>query len=127
MKKVLITMALLASMVAGAMVLSSFSAPKQDSKMESLAIERSVPTYWEGTAWTNDRNGGCLNIKVYQSENACNSFYAVIVGGDCYGLQKGDEVVVRENPKYDPNDRGYSHSTKKYFITYKNKNFYFNM
>lgn len=46
MKKVLITMAVLASMAAGVMVLSSFSAPKQD---KYLGVTVSVPTTGPGT------------------------------------------------------------------------------
>ena len=47
-------MAVLASMVAGAMVLSSFTAPKQDVKSERITTEVNVPTYWEGMAHANN-------------------------------------------------------------------------
>ncbi len=116
-------MAVLTSMVAGAMVFSSFAAPKQDVKLERITTEVNVPTYWEGMAHANN-NWDYVFIKVYQTEGMCNSFYAVLQSG--YGnVKKGDEVYVRNNPKYDPDKNGYIF--KKYLITYNNSDYYFDM
>lgn len=124
MKKVLITMAVLASMLAGAMVLSSYVTPKQDVKSERTTTEVKVPTYWEGMAHA-DNDWDYVFIKVYQTEGMCNSFYAVIQSGYAAGVRRGDEVYVRNNPKYDSNSRNWRN--KKYLITYRNSDYFFDM
>lgn len=121
MKKVLITMAVFTSMVAGAMVFSSFTV----TKTNETACLQTIPTYWEGSACMDGSSDpACrISIKVYQVEGQCNSYYAVV-------QKDKSEVWVRENPDYDPNDRGGRWSgTKvyKYYITYGNHNWYFSM
>ena len=119
-------MAVLASMVAGAMVLSSFTAPKQDVKSERITTEVNVPTYWEGMAHANN-DWNYVFIKVYQTEGMCNSFYAVIQSGYSANVRQGDEVYVRNNPNYDPDHRGNEYSKRQYLITYHNSDFFFDM
>ena len=114
MKKVLITMAVLTSMVAGAMVFSSFATQKQDAEIERVQKEVNVPAYWTGRARTC--NDGWLDIEVYQTEGQCNSFYAKVTNAD-YEPYIGKELWVKQNPRYDPNNRYPGCSEKKYFVT----------
>lgn len=124
MKKVLITMAVLTSMVAGAMVFSSFAAPKQNAQKECMQTEVNVPTYWEGYAYPTNGQGGAVNlygiyISVYQTENACNSFYAK--------TKDGKEAWVKTNPNYDPDNRVSWMRRQKYYVTFGSDNYYFSM
>jgi hypothetical protein len=135
MKKLFIAASLIIGMIAGAMVLSSFSEPKTNVFCSQLKVN--VPIYWQGVAYcdvsgvVNDNNP-FVSIDVYQTPNACNSFYAIIKRtGGLSGGQVGDEVWVCENPDYDPNTswRGVNKKTSyyKYYISYCNHYFYFNM
>lgn len=116
MKKILITMAVLTGMVAGAMVFSSFAAPKQNEFMEIAQLNKNVPTYWEGYAYDKYGNNK-IYIKVYQVEGQCNAFKAA----DNYN----NEYWVKENSKYD-SDNPYGEKSK-YYVTINNINRYFNM
>ena len=113
--------------IAGTMVLSSFTELKQECVKNGM----NAPTYWEGRASCCDGYSSIssyyLNIKVYQTEGMCNSFYAVVVDGNCFaGVSAGDELWVKENPKYDPTGIG-CWTSYKYMVTYRDYNFYFNM
>lgn len=114
-------MAVLASMVAGAMVLSSFSAPKQDAS-ELLQVD--PPTYWEGRAidYSSHYSRPSVYIKVYEVEGQCNAYYAVVSGGE----YNGNKCWVKENPDYDSSSRTEPYN-KRYYITCGYSDYYFNM
>lgn len=121
MKKLFIAASLIIGMIAGAMVLSSFSEPKQEINKECTQFSVNDPVYWEGEAKTADYYNA-VYIKVYQTSGQCNSYYAV--------TKFGEEFWVKENPDYDPDNcndaRGYT-CTRKYYVTIRNINYYFNM
>ena len=125
MKKVLITMAVLASMVAGAMVLSSFTAPKQISKDE-MCNGLNIPSYWEGLA-RNKANYDCgLYITVYQTPNLCNDYYAIITDTKCSSGTIGKELVVKVNYNYDSESK-YWYNHCRYYVTSGTSDYYFDM
>lgn len=122
MKKVLITMAVLASMVTAAMVFSSFGAPKQNVKEKCTQIEVDDPRpYWDGRARRDVDYNESIYITVYQAEGACNSFYAVYYEN---GIDK--EVWVKENPDYDRYSSTWWKACK-YYVSRIGKNYFFNM
>lgn len=120
MKKVLLSMTLLIGMTAVMLVLSSFTAPKQETTEISVMSLVNAPVYWEGyahlygdPAW-NKR----IYIKVYRTEGQCNSFYAVLTGGEMsLDDDIGREFWVKEgrSPYGD------------YYVTYRNGNYHFGM
>ena len=117
-------MAVLASMVAGAMVFSSFAAPKHCSNNECVQLTINNRPIWEGRAYDRNNNSW-LSLKVYP--DGCGSYYAVIQASGAFSCKVGDEVWVTGNPDYDPDRRDSSYYTKKYRISYRDKYFYFNM
>ncbi len=118
MKKWLTAIVFILGMIVGSVILSSFTERKQECVQNGM----NVPTYWEGEACTSWNYGHyCINIKVYQTEGMCNSFYAVITSGD----DAGYELWVKENPHYDPYRQ--TDYLGKYFVTYKDRNYYFDM
>ncbi|MBO6026205.1 MAG: hypothetical protein J6P73_03080 [Bacteroidales bacterium] len=130
MKKVLITMTVLASMMAGAMVFSSFTTQEQGVKEESMQLCINDPTYWEGIAWypTPNKVSG-IYISVYQTRGQCNSYYAIITDTKSISASIGAQLWVKENPNYDPynsNDRQWWKNCK-YYVTSGTSDFYFNM
>lgn len=121
MKKLFIAASLLIGMIAGAMVLSSFSEPKKNEKTTCLQLIFKTPTYWEGHARrANNPNAATLYIKVYQSEGQCNSYYAVTTDN---GYE--EQMWVKENPDYVP--RSSKIGQYKYYVTWHNQDYYFNM
>lgn len=125
MKKILITMAVLTGMVAGAMVFSSFAAPRQVEKEKCTQIEASTPVYWEGVAYYanlsygGSRTNTSIYITVYR--DVFNSFYAK--------TKDGKEMVVKTNQAYDPDRRSTDpwYKGQKYYVTCGNLDYYFNM
>lgn len=129
MKKIILTITLIASVVAGAMTLSAFTKP---TKMESV-IEKSVSPVWEGTARrgsfkTNqvaNSGDGFLSIRVYPTDNSCGAYYAVTVK---YGNEGNVHYTVKNNPNYD-----YTCSNRltvdcySHYITVGNDNYFFKM
>ena len=78
MKKVLITMAVLTSMVAGGMVFSSFAAPKTNDKSAHTQINanngwRKVGVYFGQT--DNGKYGH--NFAIWEKDGMCNAYYWV--------------------------------------------------
>ena len=82
-----------------------------------------APTYWSG--WASD-NIACpdmeIFIKVYNSPNSCNSYYAVASQVKKYSLNRvtkqydiNETLVVKER-----NDG-------EYYVTYNGKNLFFRM
>ena len=88
-----------------------------------VLIEKAEPTYWEGNASTDTR--GCVYLKVYQTPGQCNSFVAHIYW-DSHSDEKLGEAWVKENPNYNPR-AGKPEYSRKYYITYRNTNYYFDM
>lgn len=127
MKKILITMAVLTGMVAGAMLFCSFSKPEQENATNSSLVSVNTPTFWEGRAergFDVDSNNTMtfndyIDIKVYSVEGQCGTYYAVV-------LKDNSETWVKSNPRYDGNPE---HGTKFYshYIVYKNSYYYFTM
>ena len=84
MKKVLITMAVLVSMIAGTMVLSSFTAPKQDVKentseiinddgWDDYAIVMACPYNKHNGQWERDRTLVCSKDLLVQRKAMCGT------------------------------------------------------
>ena len=128
MKKLLISATLIIGMIAGAMVLSSFT---QQNKEETVLEMTSSPV-WKGTAYRNGAYGkneyifndsGNKRITVYPSDNSCGSYYAIVDGDR-------DEVhyTVKNNPSYDSNLRD-SERTAHYshYITIDGRDYFFRM
>ena len=86
------------------------------------------PVYWQGTA--HGTGTWYLYINVYQVENQCNSYVAYVTGG-YFGPASSSKVDppykawVRENPDF--GKYTYDVQGQKYYITYQNKKYYFNM
>ena len=128
MKKLFIAASLLIGMIAGAMVLSSFTAPKQGLNEKCEQVGTNVPTYWEGCVHRYDHPMAYVYIKVYQTEGMCNSFYAVLIGSrSSDSVKDGDEVYVKNNPNYDPDHMPHQLNKSKYLITYHGHDYFFDM
>lgn len=118
-------MAVLASMVAGAMVLSSFTAPKTNVKSNEICMFSEDPMpYWSGKAYRGGDYGHVdisrsYNIKVYIAEGQCNSYYAK--------NESGEQAWVRENPDFEEYSRQLIGANKyfKYMVTFDYKTYYF--
>jgi len=119
----LITMAVLTGLVAGGMVFSSFSTPKQVVKEKTIANELNDPVYWEGLANNKTYYGCGLYISVYRN---CGSFYAVITGTKCTSAPVGKELTVKENRNYDPESKMW-YNKCGYYVTCGTSDFYFDM
>ncbi len=131
MKKVFMTMAVLTGLVAGGIVFSSFTTPQQERANGVLEFKVNDPIYWQGRAVKYNGSlqaSSWVEINVYQSANACNSFYAVITNSNL-SYTRGDQVWVKENPNYDSDSRqrNINPNVRKYYITYGGKDFYFDM
>ena len=88
-----------------------------------VSIEKAAPTVWEGFA--KDFNGNSLYIRVYYADNACSSLVAHVYANGSNSAKTG-EVWVKENPNYNPKSASSKHSSK-YYITYGNRNYYFDI
>lgn len=104
MKKVLITMAVLASMVAGAMVFSSFAAPKQKMSKECPSI--TIDEGWNkvGSYYGYNKEGKKSDwcFVVWEKAGMCNAYYWTYdsyVGGpyDPDKVPNGDTGALRKN------------------------------
>lgn len=128
MKKLVLTMTLIAGVVAGAMTLSAFTKP---TKTESV-IEITASPVWEGSARKGSFSGGMsdvpsgyINIRVYPSDNSCGTYYAVIVKN---GSKGNVHYTVKNNPDYD-----YTCSRRSvidcysHYITVDGDNYFFKM
>lgn len=129
MKKVILTITLIASVLAGAMTLSSFTKP---TRMETV-LEKAASPVWEGTARrgyfrskeVSNNGSGFISIRVYPTDNSCGAYYAVVVK---YGNEGNVHYTVKNNPYYDYNCSSklvvecYSH-----YITVGEDNYFFKM
>lgn len=79
MKKVLITMAVLTSMVIGGMVLSSFTAPRTNDETVCSQINANDDWTYIGSYYGYDKNGNksISPFKIWERKNACNAYYWV--------------------------------------------------
>lgn len=118
MKKVFIAATLLIGMVTGAMVLSSFCEPKEESFLND--VYTNVPAIvYEGFAISYDDDvNPKLWIVVREFPNACNKYHAIVE-------HQKEVFVVKENPKYDP-ELEEGRNSKQYYITF-GTNYYFNI
>lgn len=111
MKKVLITMAVLTSMVAGAMVFSSFVAPKTND--ETVCSQISVNDEWTriGFYYGYDSNGRQSNWKfsIWVKQGEPNTYYWVYADDKKPDqlIDEGQKGVLRQN------------SEKKWYAAYK--------
>ena len=132
MKKFVLTMTLIAGVVASAMTLSAFTKP---TKTESV-IEITASPVWEGWVTANGAygeyermhlGGNRTRIRVYPTDNSCGAYYAVTLYD---GYQKEDSIhyTVKSNPSYDYKSRKqdrveyYSH-----YITIGSQDYFFRM
>lgn len=113
------TMTVLIAMIMGGLVISSFATTVQEEQKKCVQLEMNAPTYWEGWVQYSDDARIQIHIKVYQSDGMCNSFYAI-------KSDNNEEMWVKENPDYDRNSPTWW-KTCRYYVTYHNKNYYFNM
>ena len=116
MKKLFIAASLIIGMIAGAMVLSSFSEPKQDGKNESTEITMSDGWTRIGqyTGVTNDNK--TQTFIIWEKEGMCNAYYWTL---SSWGSTTPDNVttpschgVLRQN------------SEKKWYAAYDGKNYF---
>lgn len=103
-------------------------ANNENNEIEVL-VESSDYPYWQGYARTAARDvySTSVYLKVYNSNNTCNSYVA-----DIYRNSRADEklggATVRENPKYGTDKYMIGKEyTCKYYITYSGDTYYFNM
>lgn len=102
MKKIALTMALIAGVVAGAITLCAFTKP---AKMDSV-LEITASPVWEGTARVGSFESREVSnysnqfkyIRVYPTDNSCGAYYAVVV---TYGNEGSVHYTVKSNPYYD--------------------------
>lgn len=119
MKKVLITMAVLTSMVAGGMVFSSFTAPRTNDETVCSQINANDGWTRVGDYYGYDRDGNRSSSKftIWERKDACNSYYWVY---DCsyhnpdqeLSHASGDTGVLRQN------------SERKWYAAYKGTNYF---
>lgn len=112
MKKMICLAIMLIAIVAGTSTLNALPTATPVATYETASLND--PLYWSGRAY----NGTSLwlDIEVYQSPGACNSFYAVVKDGNSRDNARGRTLVVR----YD-SDKG------KYYVTWSGNNYFFKM
>lgn len=130
MKKVFLTMTLIAGVMAGAMTLSAFT---KSTKTESV-LEITASPVWEGTAREGSFSGSksvsnmpsrFINIRVYPSDNSCGTYYAVIVKN---GSEGNVHYTVKNNPDYDYTcSRRLVIDCYSHYITVGSNNYFFKM
>lgn len=86
-------------------------------------IEANTPTYWSG--WAADSMGAWssrIYIKVYRTENTCDSFYAK-------ATQLERNNLNGPNRKYDINETLVvrEKGNGRYYVVYDNVSYFFNM
>ena len=112
MKRIFNLSIVFAIMVLGSLTLSSFTAPQPIIATSSVNSTQQA-VYWEGKAI--DEYGYWLQIKVYQSPNTCNAYYAKVIDA-FYDDAKGETLVVKKDDK-----------RKKYYVSWRGSNHYFKM
>lgn len=99
MKKVLITMAVLTSMVIGGMVLSSFTAPRTNDETVCSQINANDDWTKIGNYYGYDRDGNksVYQFTIWEKKNACNSYYWVYYHDENPDETTGSKGVLRQN------------------------------
>lgn len=112
-------MAVLASMVAGAMVLSSFVVPEKNSA--DVCAKLKIDPIYEGAAYCLDCGGIVyVYLYIYKEVGRRDSYYALDI--------KGNRYPVKENPNYMKDTRRRDNDYKYYiYIKKEGSNFYFNI
>ncbi len=112
MKKLLLFVALTASISFCTSTLNSFASSNNST------VNADAPAYWQG--WATDTGVGSVYITVYQTSGQCNAYYAIVtkirMGNNTAEDVNSEEVVV--------------HNTRwngKYYVRFRNYDFYFNM
>lgn len=113
MKKLFLFVALTAAISFCASTFNSF-ASSNDS-----AVTANAPIYWQG--WTDWIVGGRIYITVYQSYR--QSYY-VEVSKYCYTTST---TIVEDDIDNEQYVVKYSDSKKKYYVTFRGRDFYFSM
>lgn len=89
MKKILITMAVLTNMVAGALVFSSFAAPKTNDETVCSQINandgwRQVGKYQGRAEYRDGSSRDILTFVVWEKDGLCNAYYWVVANSGNY-------------------------------------------
>ncbi len=102
-------------------------ANNENNEIEVL-VESSDYPYWQGLAVAGSGvYAKSVYLKVYNSNNTCNSYVADIYSDSSCSKKLGG-ATVRENPDYNPNsNRSERMYHSKYYITYGGSTYYFNM
>lgn len=103
MKKVLITMAVLTGMMAGAMVFSSFAAPETNEEAVCSQISANDEWTYIGSYYGYNRDGDKSEYQfcIWEKKNACNAYYWVYAAPsynpDQAASQGSKNGVLRQN------------------------------
>ncbi len=132
MKKLFIAASLLIGMIAGAMVLSSFTAQKQEGTKQLIRTNVTAqPVASNLECPCRETNGSrmhYIHIDVYASDNACYSYYAIVRGD-----RSETPYTVIQNSEYGYDDtktvgfHGEKAGNYRYYIIYDNYRCYFNL
>ena len=121
MKKILITMAVLTGMVAGAMVFSSFTAPKNND--ETVCSQISMNDGWRrvGKYTGKSDDGQYLKFTIWEKEGSCNAYYWVV---DCQGVN--GVLLGESNPDETRCDTGAvrKNSEGRWYCAYGGRNYF---
>lgn len=114
MKKLFIAASLIIGMIAGAMVLSSFSEPKQGERNESTEITMADGWTRVGVYYGYDMDGDRSYYKftIWEKEGMCNSYYWVYNSDKNPDETRSTTGVLRQN------------SEKKWYAALYGKNYY---
>ena len=120
MKKVLFTMVMLTSMVAGTMVFSSFTASKTND--ETVCSQISMNDGWRnvGEYYGYDRNGhrSTYTFIIWEKEGVCGSFYWTYTG------YSGDPDKLKERGHSECTGQLRQNSEKKWYAAYNGTNYF---
>lgn len=120
MKKLLIAASLLIGMIAGAMVLSSFSEPKEMDYKTCTEITMTDGWTYVGEYVGTTRDGVTHRFKIWEKEGMCNSFYWVAYS----------KSYVIQNWSLNPDETNFPsgvlrrNSEGKWYCAYNGDNYY---
>lgn len=134
-------MAVFVVMAVGAMMLSSFDVQKQETEVECSQLDVCIPekvVLYDGKAWLAHMGYGSqidakfdmysIDIKVFQMVKSTDIVFVEIAQRNCKGdaCSEPYAFALKENPKYNPNDDR-KVSEMKYYVTFNNKDWFFDM
>lgn len=130
MKKLFIAASLIIGMIAGAIVLSSFTAQKQEGTKQLVitnVTDQLVASNLRCPYRDNRGYTGYHTINVYASDNACYSYYAIIREDS-----SNTQYTVIQNSAYGDDDTsvgwdGEKAGNYRYYIIYNDRRCYFNL